>query len=129
MGIDWGLLLRIAVFVCSVIATFGCGIGAFYVYRYKISANCRAIKGVQKDIHEIKEEKLPYLVPYTKMEAYLERLEKTIITRLDKMDEERNLSRDKQTEQREKRLIEFTTIATNVTLLSDRMEKIEEKVA
>jgi len=142
--------LRGVLLFTLALISFGTICGMFLVYKYKVKVNCKALSDVTADVQNIKEQKLPYFVTMPTLTAHclnlqdkclgahekresaltaqIDKLEDTLLTRLEKMDDERNASREEEGRQKVKRVEAFTKLAATVETLSIRFEKVEKKL-
>lgn len=132
------------------VISIGTIIGSFLVYKYKIQTNCAKVSSIDGDLHDMKENKFPFLVTRAELLEHcinnkagcqkmhdkrdaevaekIDKLETTILTRLDKMDTERNEAKEKESHQRVTRIEAFTKMAATVENLSIRFERVEDKI-
>ena len=142
--------LRGVLLLGLALLSFGTICGMFLVYKYKVAVNCKALSNVTNEVHDIKEQRLPYFVTMPSLTAHclnlqdkclgahekresaltaqIDKLEDTLLTRLEKMDDERNASREEEGRQKVKRVEAFTKMAATVETLSIRFEKVEKKL-
>ena len=108
--------LRGVLLFALALLSFGTICGMVLVYKYKIKINCDALAAVTSDVHHIKEKQLPYFVTHPSLTAHclhsqekcldahakregalaaqIDKLEVTLMGRLEKMDDERSASRE-----------------------------------